>query len=516
MEISPEPSGQDDTVADRVADVLKSLDARKFIFRIVAHGARWEPLQALRPEGPPLEPSDFDLTAVHDLAKDRMCLSWTRNFLEPLTGTVVYDERIVGKEGFISGADVALHPVPARGMTSDRLAAVRRQQHLLNPHLIVGDALQREGESGTKIMRYVGQENIGGTAHGKVEIDAFPRPIYIYINLISNQVSHVATQENDYPRGDVDVVVRYADWRIHDGLNMPHMVELCLDGVVVHSEVRARVEINPQLDAEIFTLSEKLPFDPLLAARGLINGQWMHRALAMGAPISLDAGKVEVVEITTDVISLGGGIHHSIAIALKSGVVVVDPPQHEERSLAVIEAVKSKWPDKPISHCILTHHHHDHSGGIRAYAAIGAELIVAEGDRTFIDKCLTRPHTIVPDSLSAIDIEPTVITVGDKHISLGGGEIEAHRISSPHSAEDLVVYVAGPKLLFNADLFNPGLVPAGVTPPPYWIAYSRDFRRKVEALNLDIELLIGAHGALEGRPYQSLVDFTECTEGTKP
>jgi hypothetical protein len=71
------------------------------------------------------------------------------------------------------------------------------------------------------------------------------------------------------------------------------------------------------------------------------------------------------------------------------------------------------------------------------------------------------------------------------------------------------VYVASVKLLFNADLFNPGLVSPGVSPPPHWLTYSRDFRRQVEALNLDIELLVGAHGALEGRPYQSLIDFTE-------
>jgi hypothetical protein len=39
------------------------------------------------------------------------------------------------------------------------------------------------------------------------------------------------------------------------------------------------------------------------------------------------------------------------------------------------------------------------------------------------------------------------------------------------------------------------------------------FERQVEALNLDIEVLLGAHGALEGRPFQSLVDFTDRETG---
>lgn len=509
MSFSQGPSAQYDDIGSGTAETLDSLDARSVSFRVKAQGTRWEPLQALRPEGPPLRPSDFDIVAVHDLAHDRMCLSWQRAILEPLTDTVVYDEIVVGNEGYISGADVALHPRPARPMTSDRLAAVRRQQYLLNPQLLVGDALRRQRDTGQQVIRYVGRQELDGAPHGVVEIDALPRPIRLFVALDSNQVSRLITQENDFPCGDVEIVVAFSDWRRHDGLALPYQVELSWEGVVLHRETRERIEVNPQLDEATFVLPETQPFDPEVAERGLINEQWIHRALAMGAPISLDAGEVVSVAITPEVVTLGGGIHHSLAIALESGVVVVDPPQHEDRSLAVIEAVTARWPDKPISHLILTHHHHDHSGGIRAYAAIGAELIVAEGDRDFVTQCLARPHTIRPDTLAGTATRPTIRTVADNSLSLGGGAIEVYRISSPHSAENLVVYVAGPKLLFNADLFNPGLVPPGVAPPPYWLTFSQDFRRQVEALNLDIEVLLGAHGALEGRPFQSLVDFTE-------
>lgn len=509
MSVVQELSVQHDDTGGRIAETLDSLDARSVRFLVGAKGTRWEPLQAMRPEGPPLRPSDFEIVAVHDLAHDRMCLSWRRAILEPLTDTVVYDEVLVGNEGYISGADVALHPQPARPMTSDRLAAVRRQQYLLNPQLLVGDALRRQRNTGQQVIRYVGRQELDGAPHGVVEIDALPRPIRLFVALDSNHVSRLVTQENDYPCGDVEIVVAFSDWRRHDGLAMPYHVELRWEGVVLHRETRERIEVNPPLDEATFVLPETHPFDPAMAERGLINEQWIHRATAMGAPISLDAGEVVALAITPDVVTMGGGIHHSLAIALESGVVVVDPPQHEDRSLAVIEAVTARWPGKPISHLILTHHHYDHSGGIRAYAAIGAELIVAEGDRDFVTQCLGRSHTIRPDTLAATATRPTIRTVADNALGLGGGAVEVHRISSPHSAENLVVYVAGPKLLFNADLFNPGLVRPGVVPPPYWLIFSRDFRRQIEALNLDIELLLGAHGALEGRPFQSLVDFTD-------
>jgi glyoxylase-like metal-dependent hydrolase (beta-lactamase superfamily II) len=509
MSFSQVPSVQDDELSSGIAETLESLDARSVSFLVQAQGTRWEPLQAMRPEGPPLRPSDFAVVAVHDLARDQMRLSWRRAILEPLTDTVVYDEIVVGNEGYISAADVALGPGPARAMTSDRLAAVRRQQYLLNPQLLVGDALRRQRDTGQQVIRHVGRRELDGAPHEVVEIDASPRPIRLFVALDTNRVSRLVTQENDFPCGDVEIVVAFSDWRRHDGLAFPYQVGLIWAGVVLHRETRERVEVHPELDGATFVLSATRPFDPEMAWRGLINEQWIHRATAMGAPISLDAGEVVSVAIAPDVVTFGGGIHHSLAVALESGVVVIDPPQHEDRSLAVIQAVTARWPDKPISHLILSHHHYDHSGGIRAYAAIGAELVIAEGDRDFVTQCLARPHTISPDTLAGTATRPTIRTVGDTGISLGGGAIEVHRISSPHCAENLVVYVAGPKLLFNADLFNPGLVPAGVAPPPYWLIYSRDFRHQIEALDLDIELLLGAHGALEGRPYQSLVDFTD-------
>jgi glyoxylase-like metal-dependent hydrolase (beta-lactamase superfamily II) len=509
MSFSRGPSPRDNDIDSEVAETLASLDTRSVSFRIEAEGSRWEPLQALRPEGPPLRPSDFDIIAVHDPAHDRMRLLWRRIFVEPLTATVDFDEIVVGNEGYISAPDIALGAKPARPMKSDRLSAVRRQQYLLNPHLLVGDALRRQHDTEEQIIRYVGRQYLDGTPYGIVEIAASPRPIRLFVDLDSNLVSRLVTQENDFPLGDIEIAVEFSDWRRDSGLAFPYQVELRWEGVVIHRETRRRIEVNPRLDPDTFVLHETLPFDPVLAERGVIHAQWMHRALAMGAPIILDAGEVVPVPIAPDVVAIGGGMHHSLAVALDSGVVVVDPPQHEDRSLAVIEAVTARWPDKPITHLILTHHHHDHSGGIRAYAALGAEFLVAEGDRDFVAQCLDRPHTICPDKLAATTTRPEIETVGENGYSLGAGAIEIHRISSPHSAENLVVYVRSAKLLFNADLFNPGLIPRGVAPPPYWLDYSRDFRRQVEALNLDIEILLGAHGSPEGGPYQELVDFTE-------
>lgn len=143
-------------------------------------------------------------------------------------------------------------------------------------------------------------------------------------------MSRLVTLENDFPRGDVEIVVAFSDWRRHDGLAFPYQVELSWDGVVLHGETREQVQVNPQLDEATFVMPQTCPFDPEEAERGLFNEQWIYRALAMGCR-SLDAREVESVDITPEVVTFGGGIHHSMAIALEFTVVVVDPPQHEER-----------------------------------------------------------------------------------------------------------------------------------------------------------------------------------------
>jgi hypothetical protein len=150
-----------------------------------------------------------------------MRLSWRRTFLEPLTATVEFAEIVVDNQGYISDSDIALAPKPARPMESDRLGAVRRQQYLLYPQLLVGEALRRQKTTGIQAIRSVGREKLNGVPHEIIEIDAFPRPVCLFVNLESHELSQLATQENDFPCGDVDIIVTFSDWRREGALAFP-------------------------------------------------------------------------------------------------------------------------------------------------------------------------------------------------------------------------------------------------------------------------------------------------------
>jgi glyoxylase-like metal-dependent hydrolase (beta-lactamase superfamily II) len=65
-------------------------------------------------------------------------------------------------------------------------------------------------------------------------------------------------------------------------------------------------------------------------------------------------------------------------------------------------------PAKPIRYVIATHHHFDHSGGLRGFASVNVPVIVHDSARPFIERALSTPATVNPDRLTKSGLRPTV------------------------------------------------------------------------------------------------------------
>ena len=88
------------------------------------------------------------------------------------------------------------------------------------------------------------------------------------------------------------------------------------------------------------------------------------------------AGREVVVDkLANGVYYLRGGSHHSLAIDQADHIVVVEGPQNEARSEAVIAKAKELIPNKPIRYVVNTHVHFDHSGGLRTFVDEGATVV---------------------------------------------------------------------------------------------------------------------------------------------
>ena len=132
--------------------------------------------------------------------------------------------------------------------------------------------------------------------------------------------------------------------------------------------------------------------------------------------------KVETVDLGNGAWWLGGGSHHSVVVEFKDYIVVVETPLTEERAEAVLAEARKLAPNKPIKYVVNTHHHFDHSGGLRAVVAEGIPIITNEQNKAFYEQAWKNPHTLEPDKLSKNPKKATFITVKDKYVITDGSQ----------------------------------------------------------------------------------------------
>lgn len=224
---------------------------------------------------------------------------------------------------------------------------------------------------------------------------------------------------------------------------------------------------------------------------------------------------VRSTEIADGVWRISGGTHHSVAIEFADFVAVVEAPQHEARSLAVIAEVRQAIPDKPIRYVVNTHHHGDHAGGLRTYAAQSATIVTHEANRDFFLDVLLHPGTrrLAPDTLSermpwfAPNRVPAIEWVADDYtITDGTRSIQIYPVLRlGHSETMLIVHLAAERILINADLYSP---PTPGTDPPPVNANMRALSANIQQLDLDVARHVGVHGLIGAH-----ADFMRIVEG---
>ena len=152
---------------------------------------------------------------------------------------------------------------------------------------------------------------------------------------------------------------------------------------------------------------------------------------------------------------------------MKDHVIVVESPLNDQRALAVITETRKLAPNKPIHYLINTHHHFDHSGGLRGFASIGVPVITHEVNRAFLEAALAAPTTIYPDMLATSGRKATVESfLGRRVLADETRTVEIHHMAdNPHHDGLVLVYLPKDRILIQADAFNP-LAPNAPYPTP--------------------------------------------------
>src|SRR5205823_4973825 len=67
---------------------------------------------------------------------------------------------------------------------------------------------------------------------------------------------------------------------------------------------------------------------------------------------------------------------------------------------ALVRAANSLVPGKRVTQVIISHHHFDHSAGVRALAAQGIAIISRRGNEGVFREMTSRPAKLFPDALA--------------------------------------------------------------------------------------------------------------------
>lgn len=144
-------------------------------------------------------------------------------------------------------------------------------------------------------------------------------------------------------------------------------------------------------------------------------------ARALDVPAGVAGAKPAPIRVASSPLGSGlwhiaGASHHSVLAEFADYVVIVEAPQSDERSLAVIAEARKLVANKPIRYVVNTHQHFDHSGGLRAYAAQGATIVTAAIYKPYYERAYANPHTISPDLLAKSNAKPVIEGVNERRV----------------------------------------------------------------------------------------------------
>jgi glyoxylase-like metal-dependent hydrolase (beta-lactamase superfamily II) len=403
-------------------------------------------------------------------------MPWPRFVVKRFTRSVSYETAAIRDEVVRTQGEE-----PARGGGGQPVVGEQRQNFAARGDFawnVVGDATNP-----TPVALLDRQLQLWTTPHGVVKLAmvsnpavqgntfsfASPGRFRIWATVSSqNLVEKVVALVPNPVLGDLRVEINYSDYKDFGGVKFP-------------MKIKQTIGDYPALD---LTVTDVQP-------NAAVNIAIPDPVLKTPAPYA----RVTSQMVAEGVWYVTGGSHHSVVIEMKDHLILVESPLNEDRVVAVLAEVK-KLSNKPLRNVIVTHHHFDHSGGVRAAAADGLTVIAHDSNKAFLEKALAAPATVNPDRLAKSGKKGVVEGTGVRRtLTDGTRTVDIHHITgNVHHGGIIMVHLPKEKLLIEADVFTPPApnAPAPTSVNPNWVNLADNIKR----LNLAVDQIVPIHGRI--------------------
>lgn len=440
--------------------------------------------------------ANFSYEQTAQLNQRTLRQDWQQQFVYPFGyegdfSIIIADQTgsIEGAHGFGSRYFGYNAPAP---LYSSRLEAIWKTQFLANPlelvqHAVINQGVRTRAENNTFTIPL-------GNDLPDVELIVNPR---------TGLPKSARVLEADALLGDVVFEVKYQQWQRFGRLKYPAKLTYWLDGQLIREETISDIAFNESFAVEQFVPTAVSEYDAAQGRYGILSSQWYNRMGSYG--FSQDQPLTE-----TSISPLGGNVYLvagspelayiSLVVKTDAGLVLVEPALNQRRSEAILAAIDEAFPDDEITAVFATHHHMDHFGGVRTFAAEAETIYVGETAVSFTEDVLSSSPQLWPDRLSQNPNMVNVVGIDDvTTVGQGDEAFQIYPLATEHSDDMLLLYFPSIKALYVADIFNGGMVYG-------WDYYTAETQtvigERAHLLNefisnngLDVETILSTHGA---------------------
>jgi Metallo-beta-lactamase superfamily len=363
--------------------------------------------------------TDFKRTV--DLAAGRTRVQQVRSAQFLFAGATVQrqDQGLDGDVPYNVGQDGAMT------RAGDQAARERRIEMLHHPVTIVRAALDPAAKVTNR--RLEGNEQLVDITTAKG--DSFT----LAVDATSRLPLRVTSMTDNANMGDVVISTSFSDYEDVSGLKLPKRLTTTMDKY-------------PQFDLHI--------------TRNNVDAE----SVGLAVPDSVKTAAAPppaAVTVTAEPVAkgiwwlAGSGNHRSVVFEFDDHLTLFEAPLNEARSAAVIAKART-LSSKPLTAAIVSHHHFDHSGGLRVAVAEGLTIVTHRLNEAFFKDLVSRKHTLVPDALEK-NPKPLVLDLVDDEKVLKDKSMEVHLyhlLDNPREGTNLFAYVPRDRILVQADLYD--------------------------------------------------------------